>query len=86
AAGFAEHCAECHSIDARTRVRTPAPNLAGIVDRHHLAAGWLRNDPETRRRWLRDHQQIKPGNRMPDHAHLDPQLLDAIAGFLEQQP
>ena len=86
ARGFAEHCAECHSIDARARAELPGPNLAGVADRHRLAAGWLRNDAAMLRHWLRDHQQIKPGNRMPDHSHLEPELLEQIAEFLEQAP
>jgi cytochrome c oxidase subunit II len=83
AAAFVAHCARCHSIDATRRTDEHAPNLAGLVDRHYLGAGTLRNDSDNLRLWLRDHQAIKPGNRMPDHSDLPHETLDAIASFLE---
>jgi cytochrome c oxidase subunit 2 len=85
AADFARHCAACHSIDARSRSALPGPNLAGLADRNRLGAGWLGNDREARRRWLSEHQSLKPGNRMPDFAHLDDRVLDGIADFLERR-
>jgi cytochrome c oxidase subunit II len=83
AAAYAEHCAECHSLDVRTRPITPGPNLAGVADRHRLGGGWLQNDREGRRRWLAEHQDIKPGNHMPDFSHLGEQTLDDLTTFLE---
>jgi cytochrome c oxidase subunit II len=83
AAAFATHCARCHSVDATRQTDVRAPNLAGLVDRHFLGAGTLRNDSDNLRLWLRDHQAIKPGNLMPDHSDIPSDTLDAIADFLE---
>lgn len=80
---FQRHCAECHSADGRTGAPDRGPNLAAAGQRRHLVAGWLRNDPGQLRRWLEDHQTIKPGNHMRDLSHLDPNELDAIAAWLE---
>ncbi|MDF2096937.1 cytochrome c oxidase subunit II [Aquibaculum arenosum] len=83
AAAFQEHCAVCHSLDPRTRGATPAPNLADLPHRATLGAGTLPNAEGALLRWLRDHQDLKPGNRMPRHDHLDPETLEAIANHLE---
>ena len=85
ARAYRRHCAACHSLDARSRSPSPGPNLAGLADRHRLGGGWLINDEETRRRWLREHQALKPGNRMPDVSYLRDEVLDAVAGFLERE-
>jgi cytochrome c oxidase subunit II len=85
AAAFAGHCAECHSVDVHTRGDTPAPNLAGVVDRRRLGAGWLLNDGDGLRRWITEHQDIKPGNRMLDFSHLDEQTVEDLTAFLEHR-
>lgn len=83
AAAFDRHCRACHSLDPTVSSASPGPNLAGLVDRHRLGGGWLTNDETNRRRWLSEHQALKPGNRMPDVTHLGEDDLDAIARFLE---
>lgn len=83
---FATECSQCHSTDTGQDVPREGPNLARVAARSHLAAGWLRNDPETLRRWLREHQEIKPGNLMPEFDHLSDDDLDAVADYLEQIP
>ena len=83
ARGFERHCAGCHSSDGRVGVPAAGPNLAAAALRRHLVAGWLRNDSGQLRRWLEDHQTIKPGNHMSDLGHVDPATLDAIAAWLE---
>jgi cytochrome c oxidase subunit II len=83
AAEFQRHCARCHSIDATQQGDQPAPNLAGLVDRRFLGAGTLVHDRDNLRRWIRDHQRIKPGNFMPDHSDLALPTIEVIARFLE---
>ncbi len=83
AAAYDRHCRACHSLDPTVSSASPGPNLAGLVDRHRLGGGWLANDATNRRRWLSEHQALKPGNRMPDVTHLGDDDLDAIARFLE---
>jgi cytochrome c oxidase subunit II len=82
APAFQAHCAACHSVDPREHAGGMAPNLAGLPGRATLGAGTLANGPGALPRWLREHQTLKPGNRMPPH-ELDDATLDAIAGYLE---
>jgi cytochrome c oxidase subunit 2 len=62
-------CTNCHTIDgyrADVRVGTPDfPNLTNFGLRTTLAAGVVDNTQENLERWLRDPQEIKPGNYMP---------------------
>ncbi len=81
---FAEHCAQCHSTSPRED--RLGPNLARLSERGWLGAGTLRNDADNLRRWLATHQTLKPDNRMPDHASLDADVLEALARFLEAAP
>jgi cytochrome c oxidase subunit II len=80
---FAVHCAECHSVDSGQGEPRTGPNLAGVARRSHLGAAWMPNEDGALRRWLREHQQIKPGNRMPVTDHIPDAELDAIVIFLE---
>lgn len=82
-ASFRAECASCHSVDAQEEAPRAGPNLADLAHRRTLGAGWLANEPALLRRWLRRHQSIKPGNRMPDHADMDEATLEEIAHFLE---
>lgn len=83
ARAFERHCASCHSIDGRAQTPQAGPNLAAVRLRRHLVAGWLRNDPGELRRWLEEHQTIKPGNHMGNLSHVEDAELDAIAEWLE---
>jgi cytochrome c oxidase subunit II len=80
---FDAHCAQCHSIDPLRREPAIGPNLGALPLRGTLGAGTLPNDPNNLRRWLWDHQSIKPGNRMAIVAHLEPEVLEGIARLLE---
>lgn len=74
-------CGACHRIpgigDAKGDV---GPSLAGFGDRVYIA-GVLRNNPENLVTWLRDPQQVVPGNAMPDLGLTDQQARD-IAAYL----
>ena len=74
-------CGACHRIpgigDAKGNV---GPSLAGFGDRVYIA-GVLRNNPENLVTWLRDPQQVVPGNVMPDLGLTDQQARD-IAAYL----
>ena len=83
ARAFERHCAACHSTDGRVSAPAAGPNLASVRLRRHLVAGWLRNEPGQLRRWLDDHQTIKPGNHMSDLSHVDDAELEVIANWLE---
>lgn len=83
-------CAGCHTIDgyrAGARTGTPDfPNLTNFGMRTMLAAGVVPNTQENLERWLRDPQEIKPGNYMPQLWQADAPNADeeiaAIAAYL----
>lgn len=81
---FEASCADCHSLKGHSSSPLPGPNLADLAHRHALGAGTLPNDPEALRTWIEHHQELKPGNRMPDLSHLGSPTLQAIARYLEQ--
>ncbi|MFU8830943.1 MAG: cytochrome c oxidase subunit II [Wenzhouxiangella sp.] len=83
-AAFQTHCADCHSLS--TAYDLVGPNLATLPRRSALGAGTLPNTPESLRRWISHHQQIKPGNLMPDHAELDEKTVEVLAQLLESMP
>jgi cytochrome c oxidase subunit II len=80
---FERHCIECHSRS--THQDHAGPNLARLPERPWLGAGTLENTPENLRRWIADHQALKPGNHMPDHGDLDEDSVEALARYLEAQ-
>jgi cytochrome c oxidase subunit II len=80
---FGEHCQACHSIDPGERGSGIGPNLADLAQRSTLGAGTLLNSENNLRRWMWDHQSLKPGSRKPIHAHLEPDLMESIIGLLE---
>lgn len=83
-AAFIRHCAQCHSIDPRHADPVTGPNLAGVPDRRHLGAGTLRHQPGAIQTWIREHHELKPGNRMALFEDLDDATVEALADFLEQ--
>jgi cytochrome c oxidase subunit 2 len=40
------------------------PDLTHVGSRSTIAAGLIENTPEQMRRWLRDPESVKPGNKM----------------------
>ncbi len=78
---FETHCATCHS--RTTYVDGTGPNLASLAERPYLGAGTLQHTEQALRLWIGRHQQIKPGNHMPDHGDLDEETVEALARYLE---
>ena len=58
-------CASCHAIRGYAGGAVDKPDLTNFGLRTSLAAGVLDNTPENLARWLRDPQEVKPGNYMP---------------------
>jgi len=79
---FAAECAQCHAITGLSDARE-GPDLSGIGARRTLGAGQLPNDEGAIARWLREHQQLKPGNHMPVQDHLSDTEIEALAQWLE---
>lgn len=81
-ATFAEHCASCHRV-AGLSAGDVGPDLSDIGTRATLGAGALVMEEGAIVRWLAEHQNLKPGNRMPAHDHLEPVALEALGAWLE---
>ena len=48
----------------------PGPNLTDLATRGTFAAGLLDLDRENLRRWLRNPNEVKPGNHMAERAQV----------------
>ncbi len=79
-------CIACHAVnpgEVRPKPGT-GPNLANFGDRSTIA-GILEFDKENLKKWLKDPEDVKPGNLMTDtydHDGLSDQDLDALAEYL----
>lgn len=58
------------------------PNLTHIGSRTTIAAGWLDNNQANLVRWIRNSQDVKPGNKMQAFENLSQQDLEALAVYL----
>jgi len=100
------NCAMCHSIDGENDSKaqasrkdaflsggalSPAPNLTDLRTRKSLAAGLLDLNKENLKRWVRNPDEVKPGNHMKARAaHLygsgslsiNDSDLDAVVAYL----
>jgi cytochrome c oxidase subunit 2 len=72
-------CVGCHAVVAVGAPEMTGPNLAGIGDRTHIAAGWLPNTNENLARWLRNPQAIKVGVLMPNLGLTDDEITALVA-------
>ena len=76
-------CAACHAIRGYAGGAPDKPDLTNFGLRTSLAAGVLDNTPENLARWLRDPQEVKPGNYMPTlWSEDDPQREEQIAALV----
>jgi cytochrome c oxidase subunit 2 len=62
---FAHDCGSCHTIRGTPADGQVGPDLTHLATRRTIGAITLVNDPAHLRRWIRDSQAYKPGNRMP---------------------
>jgi cytochrome c oxidase subunit 2 len=79
---FVSKCGSCHTIRgtrARSRV---GPDLTHVASRTSLAAATIPNTRARLREWLRDPQQVKPGNEMPQVPLTNAQLSQLVV-YLE---
>lgn len=75
--------------DVRTGNEPPtafaAPNLTDLADRTTIGSGLVDLNRETLRQWLRNPDDIKPGNRMSELAAIYQTRLDHRADLSEEQ-
>lgn len=75
---FKKSCLGCHAVGSEGG--RLGPNLTGFASRERLA-GFLENNPEQLKHWLKDPQAIKPGNKMPN-LNLSDQDVEALVQYL----
>lgn len=82
---FNKSCIGCHAVspvDKRPEQARTAPNLANFGDRERIA-GILEHNEENLKRWLRDPESIKPGNKMTGtYGELTEEQIDALTKYL----
>jgi cytochrome c oxidase subunit II len=76
-------CAGCHAIRGAGLNAKVAPDLTHLASRTTIAAVTLKNTPENLKRWIRDPQKVKPGNKMPT-VPLTAKQLDQVVAYLDQ--
>lgn len=82
---FKENCMSCHAVNANGP--GVAPNLKGFADRDTLA-GILEHTPEKMAEWIKNPQDLKPGNKMPAfgkeaNGKLDDAQINDIVQYLQ---
>jgi cytochrome c oxidase subunit 2 len=80
---FTSHCLECHAVRGVGKAEKRGPDLTHVGSRRFIGAGTLPNTRENMQRWITHNQQVKPGNAMPEFAHLEEQELEALSAWLE---
>lgn len=76
-------CGACHAVRGTEANGVAGPDLTHVGSRRTLGAGILPNSEDAMRRWIRDNQEIKPGNRMPGYEALPERDLRDLAAYLE---
>jgi cytochrome c oxidase subunit 2 len=74
-----EACADCHTIRGTRARGEVGPDLTHLASRSTLAALTIPNDREHLGGWIRDPQDVKPGNRMPALDLSDRERADLLA-------
>jgi cytochrome c oxidase subunit 2 len=79
---FKTGCNGCHTVRGTEAAGTIGPDLTHVASRLTLGAATLPTSVENFGRWVREHQRLKPGNRMPPFGFLPAGDLDLLAGWL----
>jgi cytochrome c oxidase subunit II len=77
------NCSACHAVDSGEK-RPTAPNLANFGDRSSIA-GRFEFSEENLKKWIKDPEAYKPGNKMTgsyDQDAITDQELDALTEYL----
>ena len=81
--GFDEMCAACHTIRGTAAAGARGPDLTHLASRRTLGAARLPRNAQNLEAWITSNQHLKPGNLMPEFAHLDPALRRRLAEYLD---
>jgi cytochrome c oxidase subunit 2 len=74
-------CPQCHAVRGTIAGAAFGPDLTHVGSRATIGAGMLPNTIDNLKRWIRNSQDIKPGNKMPAH-DLNDGDLQALADYL----
>ncbi|MBM7705292.1 cytochrome c oxidase subunit 2 [Chryseomicrobium aureum] len=76
-------CIGCHAVSAvgGAVAQGQGPNVATFGDRNRVA-GYLDYTEENLKDWIKNPQEYKPGNNMPEYPNLSDEELDALAAYL----
>ena len=74
-------CVNCHTVNGTTAVGKFGPDLTHLMSRQTIASGMISNTPENLRAWIKDPQEIKPGNLMPN-MQLNEKEVDQVVAYL----
>jgi len=77
-----QNCQNCHAVAGTAAEGIAGPNLTHMGSRATIGAGVLTNTPDNMERWLRNPQEVKPGNLMPD-MKLTPDQVRALTAYME---
>jgi cytochrome c oxidase subunit 2 len=75
-------CVMCHAINGTPAGSNIGPNLTHVASRNMIAAATLVNTREHLAQWIKDSQQYKPGNRMPQN-NLSDADLQSLVDYLQ---
>ncbi|ANB57446.1 cytochrome c oxidase, subunit II [Anoxybacillus sp. B7M1] len=82
---FNKSCIACHAVtpaDKRPEQARTAPNLADFGDRERIA-GILEHNEENLKKWLKDPESVKPGNKMTGtYGKLTDAQIEALTKYL----
>lgn len=82
---FNKSCIGCHAVtpvDKRPEQARTAPNLANFGDRTRIA-GILEHNEENLKKWLKDPNSVKPGNKMAGtYGNLTDEQINALTKYL----
>lgn len=74
-------CVNCHTVRGTSAQGKFGPDLTHLMSRETIASGMLTNDQQHLRAWIKDPQELKPGNLMPN-MQLTSKELDHVVSYL----
>jgi cytochrome c oxidase subunit II len=74
-------CVNCHTVAGTSAKGTFGPDLTHLMSRQTLGSGVMQNTAEHLRHWIRDPQDVKPGNLMPN-MQLSDREVDQVREYL----
>ncbi|MGN1401842.1 MAG: cytochrome c oxidase subunit II [Bacillus sp. (in: firmicutes)] len=83
---FNESCISCHAVTPNEGTPVPArlaPNLSNFGERT-MVAGILENNEENVKDWIKNSDELKPGNKMPSYNDMAEEDIEALTAYLMQ--